>query len=50
MELKRLVDDEDADKKKRKSIALKDTNIKDMEDEDCESEINKYMKLMCSKI
>lgn len=34
MELKRHVDDEESDKKKRKTIKLKYTNIKDMEFED----------------
>lgn len=38
-------------KKKRKNIALKATNIEDMESEDegCQSEINKFMKLMFKK-
>lgn len=37
MDLKRLDDDEEGDKNKRKSISLKVTNIRDMksEDEDC---------------
>lgn len=48
MELKRIVDDEEDNKKNRKIIVLKATNIKDMEsnDEDCQSEINKFMRFM----
>lgn len=51
MELKRLVDDEQDNNNKRKNIALKATNIKDIESEDggCQSEINKYQKLVLQK-
>lgn len=39
MELKRLVDDKESDKTKKKSLALRVTNVKSMEseDEDCQS-------------
>lgn len=51
MEMKRFANDNEGDKNKKKIIAIKTTNIKDMEsdDEDCQSEINKYMKLMFKK-
>lgn len=52
MGLKRLADDEDNEKKKRKTIELKATNIKNMEseDEDRQSKIKKYMKPMFQKL
>lgn len=48
MKLKRFVDDEKGDKKKRKIISLKATNIKimELEGESCQIMINKYMKLV----
>lgn len=53
MELKRLTDNEEGVKKKKKKKinALKSTNIKDIESEDevCQSKIDKYMKLMFQK-
>lgn len=49
--MKRLAADEEDNKNHRKSIALKSTNIEDMEseDEECQCEINKFMKLMFQK-
>ena len=52
IKLKRLVDDEEDNKKKMKNITLKATSIEDMEseDEDSESEINKFVMLMFQKL
>ena len=51
MVLKRLDDDKEGDNNKKKSLALKFKNIKDMEleDEDCQSKSNKNMELMFRK-
>lgn len=52
MELKRLFDDEEGNKKKKnKILALKFTNVKDMtlEDEDCRSESDEEMNFMFCK-
>lgn len=52
MKLKIIVDDVKDNMKKRKSIALKVANIEDMEseDEDLQSEIDKFVKLMFQKL
>lgn len=51
MKQKILVDDEECDKKKKKNIALKVTNIKNIESHDagCQRKSNKNMKLMFQK-
>lgn len=50
-ELMRLADNEEDNKNNRKIIVLKATNIKDMEseDEDCQSEINKFVRSVFQK-